>query len=164
MVELRSGIRAQVFWSPNKIYAEATCGSTPGAVGGTDKGKNKVDGAPEVRVTPPEVSRVGEQLGDAEAAKYIAKGRQLTDGYLRTALGHLPPPPVTSLGKQVSTLTIDRDVFARRIACLKDRGVIINTVDFNPSREMMLEWITTNFIQSLGIEVMQLKVLAKFFF
>lgn len=42
--------------------------------------------------------------------------------------------------------------------------MIINTVDFNPSREAMLEWITKNFIQGLDIEVMQLKVLAKFFF
>lgn len=37
-------------------------------------------------------------------------------------------------------------------------------MDFDPSREMMFEWITTKFIQDLGVEVTQLKVMARFIF
>lgn len=79
-------------------------------------------------------------------------------------MGHLAVPPEADLDKQVSVLTISREVFAGRVALLKDRGFIINTVDFDPSRDDMLAWITRNFIQGLGIEVTQLKVLAKFIF
>lgn len=42
--------------------------------------------------------------------------------------------------------------------------MIINTVDFNPSRDNMLEWVIANFIQDLGIEMTQLKVLSNFVF
>lgn len=55
-------------------------------------------------------------------------------------------------------------MFAGRVALLKEHGLIINIVDFNPSRDLMLEWVTKKFIQDLNIEVMQLKVLPKFVF
>lgn len=132
---------------PNKTYAGATqSGSPPRAIGRTDKRKNKVDDDGSVDGTPQGSVKVGEQSGNVETAKYIAKGKKLTDEYVKSTLGHLQPPPVTSLGKKVSMLTIDRDIFARRIARLRDRGMIINTVDFNPLREAMLKWVTANFI------------------
>lgn len=84
--------------------------------------------------------------------------------YLQTAMGHLAAPLVAELDKQVKMLMISREVFAGRVALLKDRGLIINTMDFSPSRDDMLAWITRNFIQDLGIEVSQFKVLAKFVF
>lgn len=59
---------------------------------------------------------------------------------------------------------LNREVFAGHVAQLQERSLIINTVDFNLSRDMMLEWITANFIQDLGVEVTQLKVLTKFMF
>lgn len=59
---------------------------------------------------------------------------------------------------------ISREVFAGRVALFKDKGLIINMVDFDPSRDDMLAKVTRNFIQDLGIEVSQLKVLAKFVF
>lgn len=50
------------------------------------------------------------------------------------------------------------------MAKLQERGLIINMVDFNPSREMMLEWVMANCTQDLKVEVTQLKVLARFVF
>lgn len=50
-------------------------------------------------------------------------------------------------------LSINWDVFATKMARLQERGLIINNVDLNPSREKILEWITTNFIQDLGAKV-----------
>lgn len=61
-------------------------------------------------------------------------------------------------------LCISRNVFASRVARLQERGLIVNIVDFNPSRDNMLEWVTANFIQDLGIKITKLKVLAKFVF
>lgn len=55
-------------------------------------------------------------------------------------------------------------MFSGRVAHFHERGLIINIVDFNPSRDKMLEWVTANFIQDLGVEVTQLKVLSKFVF
>lgn len=100
-------------------------------------------------------------LADAELEGYIEKGRKLLNGYLSSAFGHLPSLP---LKDQVNRLTISRNVFEGRVVRLYERGLIINTMDFNRSRDKMLEWVTTNFIQDLGIEVSQLKVLANFVF
>lgn len=88
----------------------------------------------------------------------------MTDSFFKSIFGHLPVATVDDLGCQVSRLTLIRDVFAGWVAHLQERGLTINTVDFNPSRDMMLEWVTTNFMQDLGVEVMQLKVLTKFMF
>lgn len=91
---------------------------------------------------------------DGELATYIKKGKQLMDSYIKSTFGHLPALPMDDLGHQVNRLTLNREVFAGRVACLQDRGLIINTVNFNPSRDMMLEyWITNFFIQDLKIEV-----------
>lgn len=71
-----------------------------------------MDGEDKVRRPPHASKHVGELSTNMETAKYIAKGKQLTDEYLKSALGHLPLAPKTCLGKQVSMLTIDWDVFA----------------------------------------------------
>lgn len=84
---------------------------------------------------------------------YIAKGKVLTNEYMRKAFGHIPSQLVEDLGAQVNKLTINRDVFAGRVALLQERGLIINTIDFNISRDLMLEWVTKKFIQNLSIEV-----------
>lgn len=84
--------------------------------------------------------------------------------YLRTAFRHILPPPVADLGEQVGKLRISRDVFAGRVALLQERGLVINTVDSNPSCDVMMDWLTTNFVQDLKVEVTHLQVLEKFVF
>lgn len=116
VIELRNGIKAQVFRSPGKTYAIAMrLGSPPAGYGGTDKGKGKLDGDHTAASLQQGNNHIGEHSGGGEQAKYIAKGKQLSDDYLKTALGHLLASPVASLDKQVSRLIIDRDVFAGRI-------------------------------------------------
>lgn len=105
----------------------------------------------------------GESSRTKDHKVYLEKGKLLTIEYLRTSMGHLAMPPEAELDK-VGMLTTSWEVFAGRMALLKDRGLIINTVDFDPSRDDMLAWITQNLIQDLGIEVSQLKVLEKFIF
>lgn len=61
-------------------------------------------------------------------------------------------------------LSISRDVFAGKVARLRERGLVINTVDANPSRDVLTEWLTANFVQDLQVEVTHLQVLAKFVF
>lgn len=99
-----------------------------------------------------------------ELARYIAKGKQLTKEYMHKAFGHLLSLPVEDLGEQVSRVMIKWDVFIDSVALLQERGLIINIVDFNPSRDVMLEWVTKNFVQDLNIKMTQLKVLAKYVF
>lgn len=61
-------------------------------------------------------------------------------------MGHMAMPSMAELDQQVGMLTISREVFVGRVALLKDRGLIINTADFDPSRDDMLAWIMRNFI------------------
>lgn len=64
---------------------------------------------------------------------YIEKGKNLTTNYLHSAFEHMKVQSIDALGQQVDKLSIGRDVFAGRVARLQEQGLIINTVDFDPS-------------------------------
>lgn len=66
----------------------------------------------------------------------------LTTEFLRNAFDHMKIRPTEERGQQGDKLKISRGVFAGRVVRLQERGLIINTIDFDPSREMMLEWVT----------------------
>lgn len=124
-----------------------------------DKGKKSV----EKGASSSERAQTGCSSVDGELAGYIETGRKLTSDYLHPALGHISSPPVHDLGVQVGKLSISRNEFVRRVARLQEKG-LVNTLDSNPSRDVMMEWVTANFFQDLKAKVTHLQVLAKFVF
>lgn len=74
---------------------------------------------------------------DVEAGQYV------TSQDLQAQLAHLPlAPKKPSAGMRSETLIVDRNIIASRILHLQQRGIILYTVDFNP---------TTGLLQRLGL-------------
>ncbi|CAM6117306.1 unnamed protein product [Calypogeia fissa] len=92
----------------------------------------------------------------------VDAGTQLAEDEMRAALAHLKKFRKTVLeGCNVEKLLGDSRVIAGRIAFMKERGVILNTMDLNPSRDSLMQWINQSIIPRLGVNFIQVKVLAR---
>lgn len=128
------GARVSLDWS--FVFVTRHSAAPPG---GDPKGKGLGQSSPNLS-SPRGKKRLEmpSLFADGKLARYIEKGKNLSNEYLALAFGHLPTPSLDNLGDQVDMLSISRNIFARRVAHLQERGLIVNTVDFNLSRDNML--------------------------
>lgn len=74
---------------------------------------------------------------DAKASEYMVE-----DTISLHALQHFLTPPIEApIGKRVSRLQVKRNLVAIRLIRLQDRGIIIYTVEFNPSWDYFRAWV-----------------------
>lgn len=81
---------------------------------------------------------------------------------LREHLAHLPQVPEKPWpGMTYKTLVVDKTIVASRLLHLQNRGVILCTVDFNPSKDYFQDWSFSVVGQRMQIEIEQIKVLSR---
>ncbi|CAM6111896.1 unnamed protein product [Calypogeia fissa] len=93
------------------------------------------------------------------------EGAHITDGELRTALDHLPAPSEKPSDGMRSVHFVGNAAAVRnRMHHLQQRGIVLYTVDFNPSRDQFEAWVDDAIVCNMEIKVEQVKVIARFTF
>lgn len=78
---------------------------------------------------------------------------------LRELLAQLPKAPEQPQpGRRTETLVVDKKVIASRLIHLQQRGLILYTVEFNPSRDVFKDWVYREISEKLRIRIEQIKV------
>ncbi|CAM6095495.1 unnamed protein product [Calypogeia fissa] len=106
-------------------------------------------------------------LGEVDFGCYnahidVEAGQKISKAEIQAAFAHLhknkKSPPQ---GRNIAKVEADPKIIAGRIAFMKDRGIVPNTMDLNPSRDQILQWIQVYLTPRFGISFVQVKVLAR---
>lgn len=92
-------------------------------------------------------------------------GAHVSHDNLKASLTHLPKvheKPRTRM--RVESMVVNKNIISSRLIHLQQRGVILYTVDFNPSRDGFKEWVYTKIEENLKISIEQIKVVTWYTF
>lgn len=95
----------------------------------------------------------------------IEVGEHMSHEDLKSTLANLPKAPKKpKLGMRTETLVVDKKVITNCLMHLQQRGVILYTIDFNPSRDLFESQAYTQIGEKLNIKIEQIRVITRFTF
>jgi hypothetical protein len=87
--------------------------------------------------------------------------QQISEDLFRKVLKQLPPPPASlPPGKCLKEFKVDTYSIGRRSMELQTVGIILFTASQNPSRDFIEEWAYEEWACNLGVQIIQVRVLA----
>lgn len=93
---------------------------------------------------------------DLEACKEVS-----TEDLRKTFAGIPEPPMDLPEGLCVRTFKMNRDLVVGRVAHLQKRGLIVYLPEYNPSRDVLDNWVDSKLVRDLQVTIEQVKVISR---